>query len=420
MEMVEQKISPGATHSAAEAEQSEDANSDLSVLLMTGGIDRPYAYGLTVALASRGAKVDVLGGTELADVALNRESRVRFLNVHGDLRLPGTKAMKLVRHAASYVRMLRCALRSRARIFHILWNYKLEVFDRTVLMVLYKMRGKRIVLTAHNVNAAARDGNESALNKLSLKIQYRLSDHIFVHTDSMKTELNRQFGVKEEAVSVIPFGVNNAVPDTSLTSAEAKQKLGLEASDKAILFFGRIRQYKGLHILVEAFGILAAKDKDYRLVIAGEPKRDTVDYWKDICEELDDPAIAERVIREARFIRDEETEVYFKAADLIVLPYTAIFQSGVIFLSYSFGLPVVAADVGSLGDEIVKGVTGYICRPNDPQDLARAIEAYFESNLYRCLEARRIEIRGLVAQRNSWNEVSKSTVKVYRDLLTQV
>ena len=79
----------------------------------------------------------------------------------------------------------------------------------------------------------------------------------------------------------------------------------------------------------------------------------------------------------AEYIPDEETELYFKAADVLVLPYRHIYQSGVLFLGYSFGLPVLAADVGTLKDEIIEGKTGFVFRPEDPVDLASAIERYF-------------------------------------------
>ena len=72
-------------------------------------------------------------------------------------------------------------------------------------MLYYRLLGKRIVLTAHNVNAGKRDANDSLRNRLSLKIQYRLSDHIFVHTDEMKSELFSHFTVAAGKVSVIPF-----------------------------------------------------------------------------------------------------------------------------------------------------------------------------------------------------------------------
>ena len=89
---------------------------------------------------------------------------------------------KAVRLSTYYLRLLKYAVVAKPRIFHILWNNKFELFDRTLLMLYYRLLGRRVVLTAHNVNAAKRDGRDSLLNRLTLWVQYRLSDHIFVHT----------------------------------------------------------------------------------------------------------------------------------------------------------------------------------------------------------------------------------------------
>jgi len=109
--------------------------------------------------------------------------------------------------------------------------------------------------------------------------------------------------------------------------------------------------------------------------------------------------------------------VYFKAADLLALPYKHIYQSGVLFLGYSFGLPVVATDVGALREEIIEGRTGFVCRPEDSVDLARAIETYFSSDLYKDLNNRRQEIRKYVLERHSWDVVGQLTRNVYIHLL---
>ena len=122
-------------------------------------------------------------------------------------------------------------------------------------MLYYKMLGKKIVLTAHNVNAGKRDANDSLLNRLTLGIQYRLADHIFVHTEQMKRELLDEFGVRERATTVIPFGINQSVPDTDLTPAQAKQRLGISAGERAILFFGMTNPWLRLRrTLRSAFG----------------------------------------------------------------------------------------------------------------------------------------------------------------------
>ena len=119
----------------------------------------------------------------------------------------------------------------------------------------------------------------------------------------------------------------------------------------------------------------------------------------------------------AEFIPDEETELYFKAADVLVLPYTHIYQSGVLFLGYSFGLPVIASDVGALRQDIVENKTGYVFKAEDPADLARNIERYFASELYANLNSHRQEIRDYATERHSWDMVSEVTRDVYARLL---
>lgn len=393
--------------------------SEIEVALLTGGMDRPYAFGLSLALASKGVLLDVLGATELDSPELHTFSTLNFIATYGDQRQRVGVRKKLLRYLVSYGRMFHYAATAKPRIFHILWNYKFQLFDRTLLMLYYKTLGKRIVFTAHNVNSAERDGNESVFNRLSLRVQYRLVDHIFVHTDKMKDDLCKAFGVGEQNVSVIPFGINNSVPDTKLTSVEAKLTVGVKRSEKTILFFGGIRPYKGLEYLVAAFKEVALQDKAYRLIIAGEPKKEAVQYWREIQQTIEHEQMSEQVIQDIRFIADEETEVYFKAADVVVLPYTQVFQSGVLFLAYNFGLPVIATDVGSLRDDIIEGETGYTCRPCDATDLAKAIGTYFSSDLFKTLDRRRAEIRSFARGRNSWEVVSEKTCSVYAQLLTQ-
>jgi D-inositol-3-phosphate glycosyltransferase len=82
-------------------------------------------------------------------------------------------------------------------------------------------------------------------------------------------------------------------------------------------------------------------------------------------------------------------------------------------LAYSFGLPVVAADVGSFREDIVEGATGFLCRPRDPGDLARALETYFASDLFATLDGRRADIRRYARHRYSWDVVSEATSAVY-------
>jgi glycosyltransferase involved in cell wall biosynthesis len=386
------------------------------VALLTGGGDKPYAMGMAMALSSVGTSVDFIGSDDLKVPELLNDPQIRFLNLRGDQRRESSFVQKLWRVTLYYMRLLKYAATAKPRVFHLLWNNKMQFFDRTFLMLYYKALGKKIAFTVHNVNAGERDANDNLLNRLSLRAQYHLVDHLFVHTEKMKRELLSGFAVSSEKVSVIPFGINNTVPNTKLSAMQAKKKAGIGEIDKTMLFFGNIAPYKGLDDLVAAFFQLAQEGPDYRLLIVGRPKHDK-DYWRRIDETIAESEAHDRINKRIEYVPDADTELYFKAADVLILPYTHVFQSGVLFLGYSFGLPVIATDVGSLREEVIEGETGYIARPRDASHLARTIRRYFESELYRTLADQRPKIIAYANDRYSWSKVAAVTTNVYSNLL---
>ncbi len=129
----------------------------------------------------------------------------------------------------------------------------------------------------------------------------------------------------------------------------------------------------------EPFHELLTKDRNYRLLIVGKPGKGEK-YWSEFNADIAASGVGDRLIAKIEYVPDEETELYFKAADVLILPYTHVFQSGVLFLGYSFGLPAIAADVGSLKEEIIEGrnwlcfqATGLIrSGPQDSPLLSRA------------------------------------------------
>jgi D-inositol-3-phosphate glycosyltransferase len=389
------------------------ANLPMRVALMTGGGDRPYALGLVSSLVPHGVALDVIGSDEIGGPRLHESPLVRHFNLRGDTRPNGTMPRKVLRILTFYARLLRYAATTKTKVFHILWNNRLELLDRTLLLLYYRVLGKRVVFTAHNVNAQRRDGHDTMLNRLTLKIQYRLVEHLFVHTEKMKRELQTDFGVPDRKISVIPFGVYDGMPNTPLTSVQARHRLGLRPSHKVLLFFGRIVPYKGLEYLVEATAALVETDPDYRLLIAGRVDRNCVRYWEEIQQRISRFGLRPNIIERIEFVPDEETEIYFKAADVLILPYTEIFQSGVLLVGYTFGLPVIASDVGSFREDVIEGKTGYVCRARDSENLAAVIRTYFDGDLFAHVGERRAQIVDHARQHNSWATVGETTYKVY-------
>jgi glycosyltransferase involved in cell wall biosynthesis len=392
----------------------------IEVGLLTACRDRHYAFALAMALISKGICLDFVGGDEIDSPELHTAPNLRFLSFRRDPRENAAFAQKLAELLLYYSRLIRYAARSSPEILHILWNGKLELFDRTILMLYYKARGKKIAFTAHNVNGARRDSKDSLLNRITLGIQYRLCDHIFVHTEKMKNELCREFNVGEDVVTVIRYPINNAIPDTALTPVEAKKLLGLRVDERVILFFGKIRPYKGIDQLIAAFiQLFADGPVKYRMIIAGEPTKDAQTYVRTLQHAVDSICSPNQVILRFQFIPDEDLELYFKGSDVLVLPYREIFQSGVLFLAYSFGLPVVATDVGSLRGDIVEGKTGFLCSPDDPADLARAVRTYFASELFKNLREHRREIKEYANTTHSWNAAAELTCNAYAKMLAR-
>ena len=172
-----------------------------------------------------------------------------------------------------------------------------------------------------------------------------------------------------------------------------------------------------MEYIVEALTYLPRDGVRYRLLIAGGLKKGADEYWRKVQQSISQFGVGSIVTTRIEYIPDEETEIYFKAADALVLSYTHIFQSGVMFLAYNFGLPVLAADVGAFKESIVEGKTGFIFRPQDPTDLARAIQRFFESDLCRELPARRKQIRAFASENYSWSRAASDIVQVYCRLL---
>ena len=162
--------------------------SEIEVGLLTGGFDKPYAFGIAMELLSKNVRLDFIGSDAIDSPELHINPRLNFLNLRGSLPARPTLIHKVSRVLTYYARLIRYATISKPRIFHLLWNNKFEFFDRTLLTLYYKALGKKLVFTAHNVNAGTRDAKDTFLNRFGLRTQYRLVDHIFVHTELMKQE----------------------------------------------------------------------------------------------------------------------------------------------------------------------------------------------------------------------------------------
>jgi len=160
-----------------------------------------------------------------------------------------------------------------------------------------------------------------------------------------------------------------------ISKAEARKKHQINESDRILLFFGFIRKYKGLDLLLKAFKILKEKKKlpNLKLMIAGEFYDDEKNYTS----LLNDPQIKNDLILETQFIRNDEVKNYFCAADCVIQPYRSATQSGVTPLAYHFEIPMMVTNVGGLPSMVPDGKAGLVAEPT-VESITEKITEYFE------------------------------------------
>ena len=190
--------------------------------------------------------------------------------------------------------------------------------------------------------------------------------------------------VRDDMVSLTPEKPCALVPHplydhfgARMERDEAVRLLGLDPARKTLLYFGLIRDYKGLDLLIEAMKYL---DDSYQLVAAGESYGSFERYEQLAAGNL-------RIQLENRYIGDEEVPLFFSAADLCVLPYRSATQSGITAISLHFDLPLVATPVGGLPESIGDTGVGVLAREVSPEAIAEAIRNYFDGKEQGCREA---------------------------------
>ena len=191
-----------------------------------------------------------------------------------------------------------------------------------------------------------------------------------------------------------------------MTREAAEKKLGLKSGKKNVLFFGLIRTYKGLDILLEAFGKLS---EDYQLIIAGEPYG-SFDKYQKIIDSLPN---RQNVHTWLKYIKDSEVTDYFSAADIAVLPYRSATQSGISSVSYHFEVPMIVTDVGGLKETIGDRGTGIVAADGKPETIAAEITRYFSTPE---LKDRFIENIRLEKERLSWKRFASGLIEFADEL----
>lgn len=229
-----------------------------------------------------------------------------------------------------------------------------------------KYKNKILFITE---NYVSHEGNlpDRILTKLGL-----LNASAFLSlSDKVEKELNEAGNNKKVYRSELP--VYDCYRSDILETTSAKEHLGFKENDKVLLFFGYIRKYKGLDILIDAFADLQKEMPELKLLIVGE----FYDNPESYLNKIKGYGIENKVKVVNRFVANEEVGQYYSACDLNILPYRSATQSGILNVSYGFLKPVLVTDVGGLSESVIEGKTGLIVKPESKEAIIEGVKKFF-------------------------------------------
>jgi D-inositol-3-phosphate glycosyltransferase len=200
-----------------------------------------------------------------------------------------------------------------------------------------------------------------------------LADRALVQSASERDDLLALLPGK--AVDIVPHPLYDMLAGEPVDKVDARRRLGLDPRGPVLLFFGFVREYKGLRYLIDALPEVLRRFPDTQLVVAGE-------FWDDrrrYEEQIEACGLSDHVVLEDRYIPNEETPYFFAAADLVTLPYVTATQSGVLQLALGFARPVLSTRVGGLPEAIEEGGDARLVEPANARALAEGIIAFLSA-----------------------------------------
>ncbi|MCZ6703779.1 MAG: glycosyltransferase family 4 protein [Ignavibacteria bacterium] len=280
----------------------------------------------------------------------------------------------------------------------------------SLYFVILKLIRIEIAHTVHDVTPL----NKRKLDHLFNLLVYKKADILFVHSNTNKRTLAQQIKLDEEKIKVVPHGdFDTYIPDRIVTKSAARKFFSLSQEQNVILFFGAIKEYKGLDILLNSLSFSSTKINNLTLIIAGwVDDRKLESKCTNIISKLPKEI---KVIYHAEFIPSAEVAKYFIACDVVVLPYRRISHSGVLHLAYSFGKPVIATNVGDFKETIEEGKSGFVLSSNSQENLSEKIIQAFSDRLK--LEEMGKYARHLSETKYSWKNSAELLKANYEEMI---
>ena len=394
---------------------------------MPWGGHHKYGMCLSQALADQGVEVHLV--TSRGSPADSPDYQVhRLLHpMYSDIWYLRSRALRYLdrylRHWLNFRAMAKLAVSHPFDVVHL---QVLEAWPNLGVL-LWLCRRRPVVLTVHNVEDhwLAQQPQSTAdrlrrmaygLERSRLRRARKAVALCIAHAHSAAVALEESYSVEARQIRVIPQGPNE-LPSPRHPAPRAlaafRAELAISPDDRVALFFGEIRRNKGLSVLLDAWPQILSRCPQARLLIAGQPRDPS--GFRPYAEQISALAIGSRVSTLLKRLTEEELELTYRASHASVLPYLSTFpaQSGVLLTAFAHGHPVVASDVGALGEVVRDSAAGVLVPPEDPAALALAVAQLLDDRA-RCAQLRTQALEA-IRGRYTWERAARLTIQAYED-----
>jgi glycosyltransferase involved in cell wall biosynthesis len=280
-----------------------------------------------------------------------------------------------------------------------------------IIIPLLKLRGKKIVISVHNITPHEVNKFIRFLFKVQNKIIFPFGDGFIIHNTRNKEKFLKLYNVNDEKISIIPHGMTKPVQIKDISKNEARKHLGLPLNKKIILFFGYFYQYKGLDVMLQSFKMIIEKMNGVLLLIAGQPLKS----WRKYSKMIEKLNLKNHIFLRLEYIPEPEIKYYFQAADIVALPYKEPFDThgGLGALALSYKKPLIVTDIGGLPEYVYDKRA--ISKPEDTNGLSKnIIRVLKDEHLLKKLADDADDI----AKELTWDKIAKKTLRTYKKVLS--
>ena len=367
-----------------------------------GGSFHFYAFGQAVGLVNNGVNVSLYTNNETANPKI---SGVKFFTFYKNIFKNNCRIIGGINWILGTIFSVFHARFSGISIFHfhIFYTNFLVLFNLLFVKILF---GK-VVLTVHDVSSFSNSSNSLIITNMI----YKLTDRIITHNQFSKSELVNVNADLSSYISIVPHG--NYIPfiNIQFNKEKSRKQLAIPNNRRVLLFFGMIKKVKGLEILLSALKGVVKENPDVLLVIAGKPWENDFSLYQNI---IDENNLSDYILLHAKFIQQEDVEHYYCASDLVVLPYTKIYQSGVLMMTLSFERPALVSDLPPLTEIISDNENGFLFKTENMSDLTNKLNSILLDEVLM----ERVRFKGVefIKKKHDWLDIGRQTLQVYKSL----